>query len=327
MIYIDHLALRAKIGNPKSPRHFGLIFLSVLTLLFLQQSAFAQTVNTYSVIDPTPGGAITDLSCNQPTSAQIVRTFAVGSSYIVGDVDIGILATHSYRSDFRMFLTSPAGTTVNFITFTGNVQSGDNWNDLFDDEAATAVGSHNANVTDPGTPIYSHSFQPVNPLSAFDGQNASGTWTLRICDGVASDIGNFLRADLYITSTSLSVSKSSSVISDGVSTSNPKALPTAVVQYCLLTTNNGKTTAPNATVNQTAIAASDPIPSNATYVPGSLLSGTSCAGATTAEDDNNIGSDESDPFGAWVNGTTINGSAASLAPGASFALVYRVTIN
>ncbi len=295
--------------------------------LCLAQPARAQTVNQFT---NTTTGAITDLSCNQPVSSQIVRNFTVSSSFIVGDVDLGIFLTHTYRSDLRIFLTSPAGTTVSILPWTTNAQSGDNLNDLFDDEAAASISTHNPTANDPTSPApppYHHSFQPANPFSVFDGQNAAGTWSLRICDAVSADTGNFLRADLYLTSTSLSVSKSSTVISDGISVTNPKAIPGAVIQYCILVTNNGRSTAPNATVNHSAITPSDPLPANSTFVTGSMRSGTSCAGATTVEDENNSGADESDPFGMSFNGTNILGNAPSLAPGGTFAMVFRVTLN
>jgi uncharacterized repeat protein (TIGR01451 family) len=286
-------------------------------------TAFAQTVNQYSVADAAPGGAITDLSCNLATSGQIVRSFVVPTNYTVRDVNLGILVNHTYRSDLRVFLTSPAGTVVNIMTWTGNVQGGDNLNDLFDDEATAAIGTHVAATNDPLTPVpppYSHSFQPSNPLTAFDGQNANGTWTLRICDAVATDVGSFQRADLYITQPVLSVVKTSSVLNDGVSGSNPKAVPGAVVRYCVLITNTDS-------IAMTNITPSDVLPVGSTYVAGSMFSGTSCAAATTAEDDNNIGADESDPFGISISGSTITGSAATLAAGASFAMVFNVTIN
>jgi uncharacterized repeat protein (TIGR01451 family) len=288
--------------------------------------AQAQTVNQLTT---TTSGAITDLSCNQPIASQIVRNFTVSSAFVVGDVDLGILLSHTYRSDLRIFLTSPTGTVVSILPWTTNVQDGNNLNDLFDDEAAASITTHVGNVNDPVTPAppYSHSFRPANPFSAFDGQNAAGTWTLRICDAVSSDTGSFTRADLYITSTSVSVTKTSSVISDGVSGANPKFVPGAVVRYCIVITNNGKSTAPNATVNHTMITSSDVIPAMESYVTGSMLSGTSCAGAATIEDDDNVGADETDPFGMAISGSTITGNTPSLAPGATFAMVFRVTIN
>jgi uncharacterized repeat protein (TIGR01451 family) len=312
------------------------IFLSQLPL----SSVYAQTVNQYTVADAAPGAAITDISC--PTAAShVVKTFTVPTSFVIGDLDLGIHLIHTYRSDLIITLKAPgAGPTVTIMSGAGG--SGNNLNDLFDDEAAAAFSAHSTTTTDTAIaaggafpfyslsaafPYYQHSFQPGSPLSAFDGRNAAGVWTLDICDNVGADVGNFKRADLYVTSTSLAATKTSSVISDGVSATNPKAIPGAVIQYCVLMTNNGKAAAPNATVNQTAIAPADTLPPNETFVTGSLFSGTSCATATTSEDADNVGADESDPFGMSVVGSTITGNAPTLAPGATFAMVFRATIN
>jgi uncharacterized repeat protein (TIGR01451 family) len=305
-------------GYPKAGRLLLSVLLLMLTALCPTEVS-AQTVNQYS---NTTTGAITDVNCG--TASQISRTFNVPTSYIVGDVNLGVFLTHTYRSDLQITLRSPAGTTVAIMTNTAG--SGDNLNDLFDDEAATAISAHNATVTDPVTPVpppYSHSFKPTAVLSAFDGQNAAGTWTMIICDSVAQDVGNFSRADLTITSTSLSVVKTSSTISDGVSGANPKSVPGAVTQYCLLVTNNGTTE----TAASTSVQAVDAIPATMTYVAGSLFSGTTCATATTAEDDNAAGADESDPFGISVTGSTVTGVTASLTAGGTFAMLFRATVN
>lgn len=281
----------------------------------------AQTTYQYS---NTTTGAITDNNCG--TAAQLTRTFTVPTSYIVGDVNLGVMLTHTYRSDLRITLQSPAGTTVTVMTWSGNVQSGDNLNDLFDDEAAAAITTHNATVTDPQTPVpppYSHSFLPSNPLSAFDGQNAAGTWTMVLCDAVAADTGNFARADLFISATSVTVVKTSTVIADGVNVSNPKMIPGATVQYCLLVTNAGAA----ATSPQTNVVMSDPLPATMTFVTGSMRSGTTCATATTVEDDDAAGTDETDPFGMSFSGTTVTGTTASLTAGATFAMLFNATVK
>ncbi|QJQ33409.1 DUF11 domain-containing protein [Sphingomonas lacunae] len=145
-----------------------------------------------------------------------------------------------------------------------------------------------------------HSLAPANP-----GQQAIAIHDITFCRPQAT----------------LSIAKSSSVISDPVNgTTNPAMIPGAVVRYCLLVTNPGSATT-------TAIAVTDTIPANLTYVPGSMASGTSCAGATTAEDDNASGADESDPFGAQLSGTTIIGTAASIGPASTFALRFSATVN
>lgn len=53
--------------------------------------------------------------------------------------------------------------------------SGDNFtNTVLDDEAATAITA--------GTAPFTGSFRPASPLSAFDGVNGNGTWTLEMND-------------------------------------------------------------------------------------------------------------------------------------------------
>jgi uncharacterized repeat protein (TIGR01451 family) len=118
----------------------------------------------------------------------------------------------------------------------------------------------------------------------------------------------------------LSVTKVSTVVSDGVSATNPKAIPAAIMRYCILVSNAGSATA-------TSVSITDALPANITFIPGSLLSGTSCASATTAEDDNAIGTDETDPFGVSVAGTNLTGTAASLGPNAAFAIIFNATVN
>jgi uncharacterized repeat protein (TIGR01451 family) len=118
----------------------------------------------------------------------------------------------------------------------------------------------------------------------------------------------------------LSVTKLSSIVSDGVSAANPKSVPGAVVRYCILVSNSGVSAATNFNVG-------DVLPANVTYVPGSMASGTNCGSATTPEDDNATGTDDTDGIGLSITGTNVTGTAASLAPAASFAMTFNATIN
>lgn len=120
---------------------------------------------------------------------------------------------------------------------------------------------------------------------------------------------------------SLSVSKSSTVLSDPANGgTNPKAIPGATVRYCVLVTNTGNTSA-------STVQMADSLPGTTSYVAGSLRSGTSCAAASTVEDDGTTGADESDPVGASASGSSIAGSAPSLAAGGSVALTYEVIVQ
>jgi uncharacterized repeat protein (TIGR01451 family) len=113
----------------------------------------------------------------------------------------------------------------------------------------------------------------------------------------------------------LTVTKSALVLSDGVNLLNPKSLPGAVVQYCLL--------ANNATLGTAAsnVTLSDVIPANTKYVPGSVQSGT--PGGTCVL----VGTPIADTtaFNAATNTVSVN--LGTLNGGASQAVSFKVTIN
>jgi len=146
----------------------------------------------------------------------------------------------------------------------------------------------------------SHSLAPADP-----GQQGAAIHDITFCRPTAN----------------LTIAKTSNVVSDPTNgTTDPKAIPGATMRYCILVTNNGSGTA-------TGINIGDALPASTTFVAGSLRSGTTCAGATTVEDDNASGADESDPFGASIAGTTVAGTTPTLAPSSAMAIAFDVTIN
>lgn len=310
----------SKSRNLKDKFKHAICVLCIGQMLSITAPASAQSVITYA---NTTSGAITDNNCT--AAARVTRVFNVPVGYIVADVDLGVLITHTYRSDLRIDLTSPGGLTVTVMTWTGNVQAGDNVNDRFDDEAVGVLTTHVAAANDPLTPTpppYSHSFRPSSPLSVFDGQNAAGNWTMTICDAVAADTGTYNRADLFITAApaAITTTKTSAIVSDGVSAEKPKSIPGSVVNYCITIANAGPSQATNVT-------ATDIVPTSLTYIPSSMVSGANCAAAATVEDDNSTGADEGDPIGASIGGSTISIVSANLAASASFAVSFRATVN
>lgn len=145
-----------------------------------------------------------------------------------------------------------------------------------------------------------HSLAPANP-----GQQAITLHDFTLCRPVPN----------------VSVTKVSSVLTDPVNgTTNPKAIPGAVMEYCILVTNNGAAT-------MTSLVISDTMPANFTYAAGTITSGTNCASATTVEDDDNTGADESDPHGASISAGVLGATASSLTSSSSFALKFRGTVN
>lgn len=207
----------------------ALMMLASLAMALVAAPAGAQTTTTYS---NTTTGAI---NASTPCTAPLVRNFTVATSYIVGDVDLAMLASHSWRGDLRITLQSPAGTRVQLVNGDTAGVSGDNYNVRLDDDAAQTVNT-DGDTTNHSTsaPPYQNSFRPNAPLSAFNGENASGTWRLEICDQFpSSDNGSFTRADLYLTSrpaayADLSLSKS---------VSNAAPASGAGISYTLSVTN------------------------------------------------------------------------------------------
>ena len=200
-----------------------------LVWLVLAVPAAAQVTTSYS---NTAAGTINSAT---PCTAPLVRNFSVGTSAIVGDVDIGILATHSWRGDLRITLQSPAGTRVQLVNGDTGSISGDNFNVRLDDDAAALVNS-DGNTANHATsaPPYQNQFRPNTGLSAFNGENAAGTWRLEICDQYpAADNGNFVRADLYLTS--LPANYADLSLTKSVSTSAPGA--GASISYTLSVSN------------------------------------------------------------------------------------------
>jgi uncharacterized repeat protein (TIGR01451 family) len=120
--------------------------------------------------------------------------------------------------------------------------------------------------------------------------------------------------------TVLNLTKSSAVLTNPVETINHKAIPGATIRYCILLTNPGPSAASSVNV-------ADPLPAELTYVPGSLKIGTSCTAGLVGEDDDAIGADESNPYGASISGSTVSATAASLAIGTTIAVVLDTTIN
>ncbi len=149
----------------------------------------------------------------------------------------------------------------------------------------------------------------------------TGAADTNLADGLTIATGETAISCTYTnTRSGLAVVKTVEVVSDGVSLTDPKAIAGATIRYCILTTNIGQTTAQSLT-------ATDPLPPDVTYVPGSMRSGTSCAGAVTPEDDDDTGADESDPFGISIAGATVTGIATSLAPGNAFAIVFEAVVD
>ena len=172
--------------------------LSVWAMLFIL-CAPAAMAQTYSNTD---AGAINGtISC--AGTARLTRTFSVPNIGTVTDVDFGFLANHSWRGDIGATLSHNGVSVDMFNLQIGGAGNVDNYNVLLDDSAAELINTGANNVAHSVTVApFQFDARPNNALSAFNGIDASGDWTLEICDGFpGADNGNFLRADLILTAT------------------------------------------------------------------------------------------------------------------------------
>jgi len=147
-------------------------------------------------VSPTNGGQIDSGAVTLFPSGIAVA----GANGPITDVNVTLnVGSHSWADDMEIVLRSPAGTVVALMQDAGG---NDNIaGDLtFDDQAAGVIA-------DAGTDIdFSGSFQPsvygtavASPapaanavgLSAFNGEDANGTWDLFVYDDANGDFGSF----------------------------------------------------------------------------------------------------------------------------------------
>ena len=171
------------------------------TLLAIAALAFGQPaqalIYTY---DNTTSGAIPYASTNSNcATTNLPVTFTVPDSFTVSSIAIGLNISHAERGDVRAILVAPNGTTI-LAFITQNNDTNDNYDILV---LTNTEGALNDGANDPTAEPYYNRLVP-NPNMNFYTGNASGTWTLRLCDrdnnGGTPTNGTFNHARLILTS-------------------------------------------------------------------------------------------------------------------------------
>lgn len=155
---------------------------------------------------------------------------------------------------------------------------------------------------------------------ATSGANTSGVDTV-LFDGAgetdSANQGDFSALDSYqVSAASLTVSKIATVVSDPVnSTTNPKAIPGATVQYCVAIANGaGAATAQNVVVNDT-------LPADVTYDAGFgiFVNGTYDSGSSSCNLDG--------ASGGSFSGGTVTAPVSDIPASTTRTVYFRATIN
>ena len=149
-------------------------------------------------------------------------------------------------------------------------------------------------------------------------------------DGNTAENGQqYARGQFDVVTAAIAVTKTSLVASDPINgASNPKAIPGAVIEYCIDVNNTGSADAGS-------ISIGDLIPTNTTFVSGSIKSAATGTGAAcdlasgTVEDDNTTGVDDTaGDAGSFDVGTdTVTVTTATIAAGSRFKATFRVTVD
>lgn len=139
--------------------------------------------------------------------------------------------------------------------------------------------------------------------------------------------GRSSAGDQYTVATAaLNFTKLAIIVSDPVNgILAPKAIPGAIIEYCLIVANGGPGTATN-------IVITDNIPAGTTYQPNSIFAGGStllgaCVLDGTAEDDDAAGADETDLNGGNFDGTKITATMPTILPNTTITARFRVVLN
>lgn len=156
-------------------------------------------------------------------------------------------------------------------------------------------------------------------ITASSGANAQNSVDTVLADSnvangnTAYDGMDFASDDYTVLTATLSVTKTSRVVSDPVNgATNPKAIPGATVEYCIAVANaSGSATATNLSV-------SDTLPAATTFVASSIKVDGTMTGSTCNAD--------GVAGGSYASGV-VSGSLSNVAAGSARTLVFRVTVN
>lgn len=114
----------------------------------------------------------------------------IANSFNLVDINVRIdTVVHTWDADVSMTLNHLSGSS-SLVTNRGG--SGDNFiNTVFNDSAATAIGS--------GTAPFTGSFRPESPLTVFNNLAVNGSWILAINDNATADQGTLRAWCLVLT--------------------------------------------------------------------------------------------------------------------------------
>ena len=174
------------------------------TLTYASATTYYWRVTAVTGCGTAPASSVfsfTMASCSTYTSTDVPKAISatgvvtvnsilpIALTGTITDVNVtNLVGTHTYVQDLIFRLRSPANTTITLAR--RPCGDNDNFNVKFDDAAASA--------TLPCPLTDGNFYRPVNALSAYNGQNPSGTWTLTVIDSANQDGGSLTAWSLQV---------------------------------------------------------------------------------------------------------------------------------
>jgi len=125
-----------------------------------------------------------DVPHDIPDGETTVSLITIDDYGVLSDLNVKIDVAHARLADLIVTLTSPSGTSVRLVDDTAAYAYGYGYGfygTLFDDQATHGIGE--------GYEPFTGSFRPLEALSAFNGENATGIWRLEIADQASQAAG------------------------------------------------------------------------------------------------------------------------------------------
>jgi subtilisin-like proprotein convertase family protein len=161
-----------------------------LLFCFILSASWAQQKKNYSSFNSENNSSMIVTECSveeNNTGALTVSLLTVSSSIeitqdlLISDINVTVDLSHTFMGDITITLESPSGTEITLLD--GKCDANDDLEATFDDvgDAVTCAST---------SPSISGTVKSQDLLSAFNGENSLGTWTLSISDSQPIDDGN-----------------------------------------------------------------------------------------------------------------------------------------
>ncbi len=292
------------------------------------------TISNTATVNYTVGG-VAQTAINSNTSTFLVDR-KVNLNVTAGT---GTTTTPGVTNQPLVYTVTNTGNDTDNFTLTAANLAGDNFDTtnvriyrdngdgVFNIASDTLVSAAVAFTPDQAIKFFIVSDIPVTPtngqtaqlsLTATTSRTASAGADTAGVDTVFADTGRngteTANNTYTIATAALAVVKSSTIVSDPLNgTTNPHAIPGAIIQYTITVTNSSTTSAAS------AVVLTDSIPANTTYVANSMT--LNAAALTDASD-----ADAGTTTGAPVTAITVNAGTVAASGGTATA-TFRVTIN